>query len=42
MIAHGSSSSYAIANAIRTAQEMVEVDIVQKTRDMVERSAATE
>ncbi len=35
MIAHGSATPYGIANAIRTASDMVEVDIVQRIRDMV-------
>ncbi len=39
MIAHGSSSPFAIANAIRTADAMVNIGIVQSMRDMVENRA---
>jgi len=39
MISHGSASPYAIANAIRTAAEMVDAEIVAKTRQMLERAA---
>ncbi len=38
MISHGSASPYAIANAIRTAAEMVDAEIVAKTRQMLERA----
>jgi len=39
MISHGSSSIFAIANAIRTAAEMVEVGIVSHLRAMIEADA---
>ncbi len=39
MIAHGSATPYGIANAIRTASDMVEVQMVQRIRDMVEQRA---
>jgi len=41
MISHGSSSPRAIANAIRTASEMVDSGIVQHIRDMLEAEKAT-
>ncbi len=41
MISHGSSSPRAIANAIRTASEMVDSGIVQHIRDMLEAQKAT-
>lgn len=41
MISHGSSSPRAIANAIRTASEMVDSGIVQRIRDMLEAEKAT-
>ncbi len=42
MISHGSSSPRAIANAIRTASEMVDSGIVQHIRDMLEAEEATD
>lgn len=42
MISHGSSSPRAIANAIRTASEMVDSGIVQHIRDMLEAENATD
>jgi glycerol-3-phosphate acyltransferase PlsX len=42
MISHGSSSPRAIANAIRTASEMVESGIVQHIRDMLEAEQPTD
>lgn len=39
MIAHGSSTPSAIANAIRTADEMVDADVVAKVRAMIESGA---
>ncbi len=42
MISHGSSSPQAIANAIRTASEMVDSGIVQRIRDMLEAENATD
>lgn len=41
MISHGSSTPFAIANAIRTAGEMVDTGIVGELRAMIERNAAT-
>ena len=40
MIAHGSSSPFAIANAIRTASEMVDAGIVANLRAMVEAASS--
>lgn len=42
MISHGSSSSRAIANAIRTASEMTDSGIVQHIRDMLEAEKASD
>ena len=42
MISHGSSSPYAIANAIRTAAEMVDANIVANTRQMIENTKSSD
>lgn len=39
MIAHGSATPSGIANAIRTTSDMVDVDMVQRVRDMVARKS---